>query len=71
MAGRMGHERVTVKNLEVVDVGQDYVAVKGLVPGPINSFLILKKRGEDKKFVPMYKEVPKIEEKKMEVKDAS
>ena len=83
MAGRMGHERVTVRNLKVVDVGEDYVAVKGLVPGPINSFLILKKRGEDKKFVPLYKEVSPLrsaspnfegqakgEEKKMEVKDA-
>ena len=72
MAGRMGHERVTVKNLKVVDVGQDYVVVKGLVPGSVNTFLILKKSGEDKKFVPLYKEVSEVSngEKKMEVKDA-
>jgi large subunit ribosomal protein L3 len=33
MAGRMGGERVTVKNLKVVEVGDDYLVVSGLVPG--------------------------------------
>jgi len=33
MAGRMGGERVTLKNLKVVEVGDDYLVVSGLVPG--------------------------------------
>lgn len=41
MAGREGHKRVTVKNLEVVavDPENNILAVKGSVPGPRNSFL--------------------------------
>ena len=36
MAGRMGHERVTVKNLEVayVDTINNLIGLKGAVPGP-------------------------------------
>ncbi len=33
MAGRMGGERVTIKNLEVVKVTDEGVLVKGLIPG--------------------------------------
>jgi len=33
MAGRMGGKRVTIKNLKVMDVGDDYLLVAGLVPG--------------------------------------
>ena len=62
MAGRMGHERVTIENLIVVDVTEDRIIVKGLVPGSINTFLTVKKVGEDRKFVPLYKEVSKGEE---------
>lgn len=40
MAGRMGDERVTVKNLEVVEVREGGIlAVKGAVPGARNSLL--------------------------------
>ena len=39
MAGRMGGERVTIKNLKVVDVGDDYLLVSGLVPGAKKGFL--------------------------------
>ena len=43
MAGRMGGDRVTVKNLEVVEVRPDgTVAVKGAVPGSRNSLVIIK-----------------------------
>jgi len=56
MAGRMGHENVTIRNLEVLDVSQDLILVKGLVPGGKNTLIILKKVGENKKFVPLYKE---------------
>jgi large subunit ribosomal protein L3 len=36
MAGRMGHDRVTVQNLEVVDIDTEHglILVKGAVPGP-------------------------------------
>ncbi len=33
MAGRMGGERVTIKNLEVVEVKENGIVIKGLVPG--------------------------------------
>lgn len=59
MAGRMGSNRVTVKNLKVADVTEDSVLIKGLVPGSINSLIEIKKVGGDKKFVPMVKEEEK------------
>lgn len=60
MAGRMGSDRVTVKNLEVMDIAGDVLTIKGLVPGGRNSLLVITKTGEDKKFVPLYRE--KVEE---------
>lgn len=41
MAGRMGGERVSVRNLEVVEVRpeENLLVVKGAVPGPIHGFL--------------------------------
>jgi len=41
MPGRMGFERVTVKNLEIVKVeeGQNLLAVKGAIPGRIGALL--------------------------------
>lgn len=50
MAGRMGHERVTVQNLQVVrvDVERNLLLVKGAVPGPKNTFVTVrsaKKKG--------------------------
>ena len=42
MAGRMGDERVTVKNLEIVEVRDNGIlAVKGAVPGARNGILEL------------------------------
>lgn len=48
MAGHMGNERVTVKNLQVVrvDAERNLVAVKGAVPGPRGGLLLLRKRAE-------------------------
>ena len=45
MAGRMGGERVTVKNLEVVvsDPDRNLIFVKGSVPGSRESLLLIKK----------------------------
>ena len=41
MMGRMGNERVTVQNLEVVRVGADnnFLLIKGAVPGPKNGLV--------------------------------
>jgi large subunit ribosomal protein L3 len=43
MAGRMGHDRVTVKNLQVayVNVEDNLIGVKGAVPGPKKGLIIL------------------------------
>ncbi len=45
MAGRMGNERVTVKNLEVlaIDSERNLLAVKGALPGPSGGLVLLKK----------------------------
>ena len=45
MAGRLGAERVTVQNLQVIkfDVENSLLLVKGAVPGPKNGFLVIKK----------------------------
>ena len=61
MAGRMGHETTTIRNLEVVDVSEDTILVKGLVPGGRNTLIIVKKVSENKKFVPLYKNAEEIE----------
>lgn len=43
MAGRMGHDRVTVKNLEVayVDAVNNLIGLKGAVPGPKKGLIII------------------------------
>ena len=43
MAGRMGHDRVTVKNLEVayVDAVNNLIGLKGAVPGPRKGLIII------------------------------
>ncbi len=48
MAGRMGQERVTIKNLSVfeIDPEKNLLLVKGLVPGAKKGLLIIKKVGE-------------------------
>lgn len=45
MAGRMGDERVTIKNLEVikVDAEKNQLFLKGAVPGPKNGIVYIKK----------------------------
>lgn len=48
MAGRMGGDRVTVKNLEIVSIlpDQNELLIKGAVPGGRNSFLMISSEGE-------------------------
>ena len=45
MGGHMGHERVTVRNLEIVEVMSDdnVIAVKGAVPGPNGAYVVLRR----------------------------
>jgi large subunit ribosomal protein L3 len=46
MGGRMGGERVTVKNVTVriVDIENQIIALEGAVPGKRNSFLTIRKK---------------------------
>lgn len=48
MAGRMGGDRVTISNLEIVKIDEDnnVIFVKGAVPGAINSLIMLHGEGE-------------------------
>ncbi len=45
MSGHMGHERVTVQNLQVVDIDveNNVLLVKGAIPGPKNSAVMIRK----------------------------
>lgn len=45
MAGHMGHARVTVRNLEVIDVDTEdnLLVVKGAVPGPNGSYVVVRR----------------------------
>lgn len=44
LAGHMGHERVTIQNLEVVkiDVERNLILIKGAVPGPKKSLVMVR-----------------------------
>ena len=43
MAGHLGHENVTVQNLEVVkvDAENNLIAIKGAVPGPKGGIVVI------------------------------
>lgn len=57
MAGNMGNDRVTIKNLEVAQVKDGEVLIKGLIPGPKGGIIMITKIGENKKFKPLFSEV--------------
>jgi large subunit ribosomal protein L3 len=44
MAGQMGHEQVTVKNLSIayIDVAKNLIGIKGAVPGPKKAIVVVK-----------------------------
>jgi large subunit ribosomal protein L3 len=50
MAGHLGHQRTTIRNLQVfaIEPQENLLLIKGLVPGPRGGFLIIKKIGEGK-----------------------
>jgi len=58
MAGRMGSERVTMRNLLVVgtDPEENLILIRGLVPGIKKGLLFITKVGEDKKFIKQLEE---------------
>jgi large subunit ribosomal protein L3 len=66
MPGRMGNERVTVKNLEIVKIDEEnnLLFVKGAIPGAINGFVIIKGQGELRFNIvaPIIEETPITEE---------
>jgi large subunit ribosomal protein L3 len=45
MSGHMGHARVTVRNLEVIDVDteENLLVVKGAVPGPNGGYVMVRR----------------------------
>ncbi len=80
MAGRMGSQRVTVKNLIVVDVESESgkMAVSGSIPGTSKNVLIIKKIASGKleelvEETPQVeiREVPEAEEVKAEAKEGN
>ena len=45
MAGQMGNKQVTVQNLQVIKVDEEknLLIVKGAIPGPKNSYVIIRR----------------------------
>ncbi len=72
MPGRMGGDRVTVKNLEIIEVDKDsnMLLVKGAVPGARNGLVLIQGEGELKLKInpPAGGEKVKAEGEKLEVK---
>ncbi len=56
MAGRMGNEKVTVTNLEVVNVLEEELWLKGLVPGAAKNLVSITKVGHSKNPHLLYKD---------------
>ena len=46
MAGRMGYEKVTIKNLQIlnIDYENNLIFIKGSIPGPRNNYILLRKK---------------------------
>ena len=51
MAGRYGNERSTMRNLKLVRIDKDHnlLLVRGAIPGPIGSFVVVKQTNKIKK----------------------
>ena len=69
MAGRMGQDQVTVKNLFIVDIQGSDVFVSGLIPGSRNTLIKIEKIGEKKNFVPVFNANKKEDEAVEEVSE--
>jgi len=68
MGGRTGGDKITTKNLEIVEVDKEnnVVFIKGSVPGAINGLVMISGAGELKTYKNIIKEPKEI--KKEEVK---
>ena len=70
MAGRMGQDRVTVKNLKVVvvDTENHQILISGVIPGPRDSYVWIEKTGElsEKKYKPLFNPNPDMPQKPKE-----
>lgn len=64
MAGHMGNETVSTKNLEVVGIKKDenLLIIKGAIPGPIGNLVTIIKSGRIKGYTPPPEEKPSEEE---------
>ncbi len=81
LPGHMGHETVTVQNLEIIEVNleENYILISGNVPGAKNGYVLIKSavknsRKENAKEILSYVEEPTLEvaeEVKEEVESAS
>lgn len=58
MAGRAGGTKITISGLTVMDIDKknNFLLIKGLVPGAKKGKLVIKKYGQNKKFVPLKEE---------------
>jgi large subunit ribosomal protein L3 len=56
MAGHYGHEKVTVQNLNVLykNIEKNIIIIRGAIPGPKNSFVIIKEAIKSHKNKPKY-----------------
>lgn len=65
MAGRMGHDTVSIRNLVVLKVDENELWLSGPVPGSRRGLLKIEKTGEDKKFIELYEKEgqPNMEDK--------
>ena len=70
MPGRMGNERVTTKNLEIieVDIENNILYIKGAVPGSINGMIYVSGEGDLKVSAPKEVKKEEVKEKVEEVK---
>ena len=62
MAGRMGGQRVTIKNLVITDIDGESgrIAISGALPGSRDSLLIIKKLGSSK-LEELIEETPEVQ----------
>ena len=71
MAGHMGSERVSIKNLEVVGLDKEnsLLVIKGGIPGPTGSLVMVTKLGRIKGYTPPPEEKPSEEEEALQTKE--
>lgn len=62
MAGKMGFETVTVRNLTVAWIEGNILYINGLIPGALNALVKVVKKGEDKRFAPLIEAAEKDSE---------